>query len=65
VFVTADFAKKLSPLTDKEIICDLMNLFCRTFKRDKLTPKSYKITRWDEDKFSLGSYTHFDVGSSM
>lgn len=25
----------------------------------------YVITRWDQDPYSLGSYTHFDVGSNM
>ena len=37
----------------------------KTFKGKKIEVKDYRITRWNSDEFSYGSYTSFHVNSSF
>lgn len=63
-FITDNFAKKISEWTNEEIINDILQTLKQSFKGKKIVLKEFKITRWNKDPFSLGSYTYFHKNSS-
>lgn len=48
----------LEDLTDDEVITDAMQTLRTMFGEDAPEPEKYLITRWGQDKFSYGSYSH-------
>lgn len=48
----------LEDLTDDEVITGAMQTLRTMFGEDAPEPEKYLITRWGQDKFSYGSYSH-------
>lgn len=63
-FITDDFARKVEPLSDEELLADFLSLLGKLFKVEGIKVKDYAVTRWGLDEFSRGSYASFHVGSS-
>eukprot|EP00002_Diphylleia_rotans_P021203 TRINITY_DN4131_c0_g1_i4.p1 TRINITY_DN4131_c0_g1~~TRINITY_DN4131_c0_g1_i4.p1 ORF type:complete len:547 (-),score=89.87 TRINITY_DN4131_c0_g1_i4:862-2502(-) len=64
-FMTSDFAKRMEKLESHEVAESFMKILRRAFGSMNVPdPIGHYVTRWGEDPYSLGSYTHFPVHSS-
>lgn len=60
-----DKGHRLEKLSDDELIKNTMTQLKKIYGDDIPSPDAYINTRWSEDPFSLGSYTHLAVGGSQ
>lgn len=63
-FAAGPFGKRVQTLTDDVISADAMAALRRLYGEDIPTPVARWITRWGQDPFSQGSYSHLATGSS-
>jgi len=70
--VSPPFAFDIAKLTDEEVVKEVLNVLKEMFftpeqkhRRDRLQPVDYKVTRWNEDPFSRGSYSFVQVNSKF
>lgn len=62
--IAEDFARKCQDQPESETIKEFLSVLKKTFRVEEVKIKSYIITNWGKDYYSLGSYTSFHVGSS-
>jgi len=60
---SADFGKALESLNDSQITTLLMNEIRQCVGSNFPNPIAYKFTRWNQDPFSLGSYSYIPVNA--
>jgi len=66
IFTTGDFATKMETWDDNLIIRSAMNTLQKIYGNDNIpNPINYKITRWNSDNNTLGSYSYSSVGSKQ
>lgn len=66
IFVSANPCLEISRMSDEEIKVDFQN-FLRKFKivKEEVKIREFRMTRWHEDEFSLGSYSFIRVGHNQ
>lgn len=63
-FAAGPFGRRMQELTDDEIVADAVAPL-RALYGDRVgAPTAHWVTRWGQDAFSHGSYSHLAVGSS-
>lgn len=63
-FAAGPFGRRMQELSDDEIVADAV-LALRSLYADAVSePAAHWVTRWGQDGFSNGSYSHLAVGSS-
>ena len=63
-FAAGPFGRHVQTLTDDAITADAMAALRRLYGDDIPAPVARWITRWGQDPFSQGSYSHLATGSS-
>lgn len=63
-FTATDYATHLEGLSDRAIVADAMAVLRKVFGRSVPDPTGVVITRWAQDRFTHGSYSHLPPGSS-
>ncbi|KRX03353.1 Ankyrin repeat-containing domain [Pseudocohnilembus persalinus] len=65
MFMVDNYAEETENLKDEQIIERTLTSL-RTIFGDKVSKLlEYKVTRWKQNKYSMGSYSHFATGSSI
>ena len=68
-FVAADFAHLIESWTDEQIVTSVMKTLRKIFEhqKERKVPDvtRFKITRWAQDKFAMGSYSFLAYGSTL
>ncbi len=54
----------MSELSDEQIQNDFITFLRKFLPNEDLSIKAFKVTRWDKDAFSLGSYSYNKVGTT-
>ncbi|MFB4348391.1 flavin monoamine oxidase family protein [Microbacterium sp. CR_7] len=62
-FAAGPFGRRMQDLSDDEIAADALGALRRLYP-DAAEPTAQWITRWGQDAYSVGSYSHLAVGSS-
>ncbi|WP_096714644.1 flavin monoamine oxidase family protein [Microbacterium sp. SZ1] len=62
-FAAGPFGRRMQELSDDEIVADALDSLRRLYP-GAAEPTAQWITRWGQDPFSVGSYSHLAVGSS-
>ncbi|WP_144877344.1 FAD-dependent oxidoreductase [Microbacterium sp. 1.5R] len=62
-FAAGPFGRRMQDLPDDEIVADALGALRRLYPQ-AADPTARWITRWGQDPFSVGSYSHLAVGSS-
>ena len=62
-FSAGSAGKKNELRTDVELVADLMACLRKMYGEDIPEPSGHLITRWNQDPYSLGSYSYIPVGS--
>lgn len=62
-FVGGNFARSLESLSDEQIVAKAMNVLRRNGTKSIPDPVKVMVTKWNSDRFSLGSYSAMPVGS--
>jgi monoamine oxidase len=66
MFTAGDFSKKMETWDDNLIIKSAMNTLQKIYGNGNIpNPINYKITRWNNDNNTLGSYSYSSVGSKQ
>ena len=65
MFTAGDFAKKMETWDDNLIIKSAMNTLQKIYGTNIPNPINYKITRWNSDNNTLGSYSYSSVGAKQ
>lgn len=63
-FTTADYARSLTKLSEDDIIKEADQILQKVYGEHCGKLLSGRATKWELEEFSLGSYSHFAVGSS-
>lgn len=63
-FAAGPFGRHVQDLTDEAIVADVVAALRGVYGERVGAPIAHWITRWGEDPFSVGSYSHIAVGSS-
>ncbi|MFT6310885.1 MAG: monoamine oxidase [Porticoccus sp.] len=63
-FNAAEYGAAIESKSDQEIVDEAMNLLRTLYGDDIPNPEAIKISRWQSDPFSYGSYSFMKVGSS-
>jgi monoamine oxidase len=63
-FNAGDYAWKLEKLSDKQIVDEAIKVLRKIYGNNIPNPEASLITRWGQDPFSFGSYSHINVGAS-
>eukprot|EP00002_Diphylleia_rotans_P015020 TRINITY_DN2909_c0_g2_i8.p1 TRINITY_DN2909_c0_g2~~TRINITY_DN2909_c0_g2_i8.p1 ORF type:complete len:512 (-),score=89.47 TRINITY_DN2909_c0_g2_i8:2670-4205(-) len=64
-FISCDFAEKVEVSSEKETIQNILIILRNAFGKEKVPdPVSHFITKWRQDPYSRGSYTHITADSS-
>nr|WP_201469501.1 FAD-dependent oxidoreductase [Microbacterium hydrocarbonoxydans] len=63
-FAAGPFGRRMQELSDDEIVADVMTALRRLYPGVVGEPTAHWVTRWGQDAFSNGSYSHLAVGSS-
>ncbi len=63
-FNSGQFAKQLEGLTDEQIVEQGMSALRSMYGSSIPNPTNWLITRWTQDPFAYGSYSHIPVGAS-
>ena len=63
-FSAGSAARDIETRSDDQIINHMMENLRTIFGGELPEPESYLITRWDNDPFSLGSYSYIPVGAT-
>jgi monoamine oxidase len=63
-FNAATFGKEMESLTDEETLDAAMDVLRTIYGRSIPDPQAAMITRWNEEEFSLGSYSHIPLGAT-
>lgn len=58
MFTGGSFGLKMEKYSDQETITRATNLLRKMYGNKVLKPKSFMITRWNKDPYSLGSYSY-------
>lgn len=64
LFTNSNFASSLEAMTDDAVISSAMSALKTMFGIDIPAPIKHIITRWNQDPFSLGSYSYSAVGAT-
>ncbi|MFB4353826.1 FAD-dependent oxidoreductase [Microbacterium sp. LS_15] len=62
-FAAGPFGRRMQQLSDDEIAADALGALRRLYP-DAAEPTAQWITRWGQDAYSVGSYSHLAVGST-
>lgn len=65
MFSTGDLAKEFENFSDNQIIFSAMNVLKKIYGQNIPNPDKYIITRWNNDPYTLGSYSYSAVGSNQ
>lgn len=60
--LAGDAAAKLEDKTDEQLVAGMMRQLRRMFGDDIPDPTGFVTTRWNQDPYSLGAYSHCPVG---
>lgn len=63
-FNAATFGKELESYSDQETLNAAMDVLRTIYGRSIPDPQAALITRWNQEEFSLGSYSHIPLGAS-
>ena len=63
-FAAGPFGRHMQELSDDEIVAEVVDALRRLYPGVVGEPTAQWITRWGQDPFSNGSYSHLAVGSS-
>ncbi len=63
-FIAGSSAEELEHLSDYEIVSKQMNVLRKIFGTSISEPQGHLITRWSNDSFTYGSYSHIPVGGT-
>lgn len=63
-FAAGSFGRQIEDMADQEIVARIMTIFRRWWGADIPGPTRVKISRWQRDPYSLGSYSYLPVGAS-
>jgi monoamine oxidase len=63
-FNAGEYAWKLEKLSDKQIIDEAMKMLRKIYGNNIPNPEASLITRWGQDPFSFGSYSHIKINAS-
>lgn len=66
VFVSANPCLEISRMSDEEVMVDFKN-FLQKFKivKEEIKIREFKMTRWHEDEYAMGSYSFIRVGHNQ
>jgi monoamine oxidase len=65
MFISGDASKQLNELSDEEIINDLVSFLSKFNFKEEIKVRAFEVTRWEEDPFSLGSYSYMNMSVGM
>lgn len=65
MFNAGEFAKKMETWDDNLIVKSAMNTLQKIYGNNIPNPINHKITRWDSDKNTMGSYSYSSVGAKQ
>lgn len=63
-FNAGEYARRLETQTDAQIIQSAMSVLRKMYGADIPEPLDYRITRWAQDPFALGSYSFLGVNAT-
>lgn len=63
-FAAGPFGRRMQDLSDEEVVADVVSALRFLYPDAVGDPTAHWITRWGQDEFSNGSYSHLAVGSS-
>lgn len=63
-FAAGPFGRRVQELSDAEIVADVVSALRSLYPDAVGEPTAHWITRWGQDAFSNGSYSHLALGSS-
>lgn len=63
-FAAGPFGRRMQDLSDEEVVADAVRALRRLYPDAVGEPTAHWVTRWGQDEFSNGSYSHLAVGSS-
>jgi len=63
-FAAGPFGRRMQELSDDEIVADAVHALRSLYADAVGEPAAHWVTRWGQDGFSNGSYSHLAVGSS-
>ncbi|MDQ2654700.1 MAG: FAD-dependent oxidoreductase [Chloroflexota bacterium] len=63
-FNAATFGKEVESFSDQETLDAAMDVLRTIYGRSIPDPQAAMITRWNQDEFSLGSYSHIPPGAT-
>ncbi|WP_288969848.1 NAD(P)/FAD-dependent oxidoreductase [uncultured Microbacterium sp.] len=63
-FAAGPFGRRMQELPDAEIVADAVNALRVLYPDAVGEPLAHWVTRWGEDEFSNGSYSHLALGST-
>ncbi|GAA4484748.1 NAD(P)/FAD-dependent oxidoreductase [Microbacterium panaciterrae] len=63
-FAAGPFGRHVQELDDAAVVADVVHALRRMYGAAVPDPSAHWITRWGQDPFSVGSYSHIATGSS-
>ena len=63
-FNAGEYGRFIEDLTDEQIVAGMMQVLRTIYSEDIPDPEAYIITRWLQDPFAYGSYSHTPPGGS-
>lgn len=63
-FAAGPFGRRMQTLSDAEIVADAISTLHHLYGDAVGEPLAHWVTRWGEDEFSNGSYSHLALGST-
>ena len=63
-FAAGPFGRRMQELSDEDVVADSVAALRALYGTRVPAPTAHWITRWGQDRFSDGSYSHLAVGSS-
>lgn len=63
-FAAGPLGRHVQKLTDDEVVADVLLALRNLYGDDVVQPVAHWVTRWGDDPFSAGSYSHLPTGSS-
>lgn len=63
-FAAAAFARSMEALHDAEVVAEAMSVVRKIFGTKAPDPKQFKVVRWGQDPFALGSYSFLPAGAT-
>lgn len=64
-FLSGSSINQLRKLSNDQIASQIASSMQKFFKNKKISVRNLKITSWDTDQFSMGSYSFSKVGTTM